>query len=284
MNLPLPSHDPNTPSADTHVAIVTGGAAGIGRALCLELGRRGTTVRVTDVDRIGAERVATEIGEAGGRALADTLDVTDADAVGALVDRVTGEHGRLDLMVNNAGIALVGEVRDLSVEQWRRVVDVNLMGVVHGTHAAYLVMVAQGSGHIVNVSSLAGLIGGTTLVPYATTKSAVVALSTSLRAEAAALGVRVSVTCPGFVETGIYGAAESGGTTPEHWAAGVTAPLISADRAAQLILRGVDRNRAVITFPFYARLLGWLCRLHPALVAPVHRRILGHVREGRTDD
>lgn len=284
MNLPAPSLDDTSIPADTSVAIVTGGASGIGRALCLELGHRGVAVRVTDVDRIGAERVAAEITEGGGRARADTLDVTDADAVVALVDRVAGEHGRLDLMINNAGIGVIGEVRDLTIEQWRRVVDVNLMGVIHGTHAAYRVMVAQGSGHIVNVSSLAGLIGGITLVPYATTKSAVVALSTSLRAEAAALGVRVSVTCPGFVETGIYEASHFAGTTPEHWAAGVTAPLISAEKAARRILAGVERNQAVITFPLYARLLWWLSRVHPALVAPIHRRILRHVREGRTDD
>jgi len=284
VNQPAPSLDDVTPTAESHVTIVTGGASGIGRALCLELGRRGGCVRVTDVDRIGAERVAAEIAGAGGRARADALDVTDADAVGALVDRVAGEHGRLDLMVNNAGIGVIGEARHLSVEQWRRVVDVNLMGVVHGTHAAYRVMVAQRSGHILNVSSLAGLVGGVTFVPYVATKSAVVALSTSLRIEAAALGVRVSVTCPGFVETGMYGSAEFRGTTPEDWAAGLDVPLISAERAARHILRGVDRNRAVITFPLYARLLAWLHRAHPALVAPVHRRLLGHVRRGQSED
>ncbi len=264
-------------------AIVTGGASGIGRALCQQLGREGATVLVSDLDAEGATRVADAIVDAGGCARGVSLDVTDADAVQALVDDAGAEFGQLDYMVNNAGVAAVGEAHLPTLDQWRRVVDVNLMGMIHGTHAAYRAMVEQGHGHIVNVSSLAGLIGGPTMIPYATTKGAIVALSTSLRAEAAGLGVRVSVTCPGFVETGMLDAAELAGTTAEHYATGIDVGLMDPPTAARRILAGVARNRAIITFPFYARLAWWFCRLHPALVGPMMGRIVAHVRRGRTD-
>ena len=260
------------------IAMVTGGASGIGRALCLALAARGTTVHVADRDGDGAAAVAGALADAGSPAYALTLDVPDADAVAVAVEAVAGEHGRLDYMVNNAGVAAAGEVRHLTPGDWRRVVDVNLMGVVHGTHAAYRAMVAQGSGHIVNVSSLAGLVGGATLAPYAATKSAVVALSTSLRVEAADLGVRVSVTCPGFVDSGLFDTAHFAGTGREHYAAGIDVAWMDTPTAARRILAGVRRNRAIITFPFYARLAWWLYRLHPSLVGPMMRRIVAHVR------
>src|SRR5207248_6593438 len=112
-------------------------------------------------------------------------------------------HGRLDLMVNNAGIGIGGETRELLLAHWDRIIDVNLRGVVHGVHAAYPVMIEQGSGHIVNTASLAGLLPSPGATPYAMTKHAVVGLSLSLRGEAAAYGVRVTAVCPGVVETPI---------------------------------------------------------------------------------
>jgi short-subunit dehydrogenase len=107
-------------------------------------------------------------------------------------------------MFNNAGVGLVGEVRDLDLEHWQQLLSVNLWGAIYGTISAYQVMVQQGTGHIINVSSIAGLVPTPLGTPYATSKHALVGLSTSLRAEAAGLGVRVSVVCPAFVRTGIY--------------------------------------------------------------------------------
>src|SRR5690349_9167787 len=140
------------------VAIVTGGASGIGRALCVELCRRGASVVVSDVRMESAETVAEEIVAAGGRATAAHLDVRQAAAVQALVDETVRVHGRLDYMFNNAGIGVSGEVRDLTLDEWRTVIDINLMGVVYGVTAAFPVMIRQGAGHIVNIASLAGLI------------------------------------------------------------------------------------------------------------------------------
>jgi len=157
------------------IAIVTGAASGIGQALAGALVARGDTVVVADVDKDGAERTAGDLSERGpGAATAAMVDVRDAAAVQALVDQTRDRHGRLDLMVNNAGIAVGGETRELLLAHWDRVIDVNLRGVVHGVHAAYPVMVEQGWGHIVNTASLAGLLPSPGATPYAMTKHGVV--------------------------------------------------------------------------------------------------------------
>lgn len=254
------------------VAVVTGGAGGLGRALAEALGRLRARVVVADVDGDGAQRVAQAIEAAGGRAEAASLDVADAAAVQALIDGVVTRHGRIDLLINNAGFAVAGDLRDIPLADWRRIVDVNLMGVVHGCCAAYPWMVKQGSGHIVNTASLAGLIGAPALTPYATTKAGVIALSTNLRDEAAPHGVKVSVLCPGFIATGIYDAAVVARVPNRALFSLIPFKLVPAERAAALALHGVAKNRARIVFPFYARLLWALHRVSPRLLAPVVRR------------
>jgi NAD(P)-dependent dehydrogenase (short-subunit alcohol dehydrogenase family) len=263
------------------VAIVTGGASGIGRALCEELARRGAVTVVADVRTEGAQAVASAIREAGGRSSAAGLDVRNATQVQGLVDETVRAHGRLDYMFNNAGIGVSGEVRDLTLEHWRTAIDINLMGVVYGVTAAYPVMIRQGAGHIVNIASLAGLIGSPSLAPYATTKSAVVGLSTALRDEAAAWGVRVSVVCPGFVSTAIFDNAIGVKFDKEEVLRSIRLPLMPAADAARAILRGVERNQSVIVFPATARLLWRLSRIHAGLLAPFRRQILRGMRARR---
>ena len=160
------------------VAVITGGASGIGQALCEELARRGAAVVVADIDSQRAQQVASAIAGQGGRAESAEVDVADAKQMEKLVAQMVSRHGRLDYFFNNAAIGVVGELRDLAPEHWRRLVDVNLLGVVHGTMAAYTVMVRQGSGHIVNVASLAGLMPTPVMTPYSASKWAVVGFST----------------------------------------------------------------------------------------------------------
>jgi NAD(P)-dependent dehydrogenase (short-subunit alcohol dehydrogenase family) len=261
------------------IAIVTGAASGIGRALAEALAERRARVVVSDIDGARASVVVASIERAGGEASVAVLDVTSADAVQSVVESTVATQGRLDYMVNNAGIGVGGEVRDLSLDHWRRIVDVNLWGVIHGVAAAYPVMVRQRSGHIVNIASLAGLGASPTMAPYATTKHAVVGLSTSLRAEGADLGVRVSVVCPGFVQSGIYDAATVVNARKDLLVARLPFRPIPATRAAAEILRGVEKNRSIIVFPFYARVLWRLRRLHPSLLARLEARM---VRDFRT--
>lgn len=254
------------------VAIVTGGASGLGRALCEEMARRGAVVVVTDVDEAGARAVADGIAAAGGRASAAALDVSQADAFRRVVEETAAAHGRLDYLFNNAGFALVGQVQELSQEHWRKILDVNLGGVVHGVAAAYPIMIRQGSGHIINTASAAGLLGIPLSTPYATTKSAVVGLSQNLRAEAADLGVKVTALCPAYIQTRIFDAATYVTGSPAEALRLVPFKFLPVDEAVRRILRGVERNQGLIVLPFYARLLWWLTRLWPSLPVAVNRR------------
>ena len=244
------------------IAIVTGGASGIGRSLATALAAGGARVVIADVNGDLAATVARELGE---RVRAEPVDVTDAGAVQALVDGVTRREGRLDLMFNNAGIAVMADTRDTTLADWNRLIDVNLRGVVHGVVAAYPIMVRQGSGHIVNTASAAGILSSPATTAYAATKHAVVGLSVSLRAEAMLHGVRVSVICPGLIETPIIQNAKIVGPTVERLLAESPLRLHSSDRLARAVLRGVARNRAIIPFTPEVRIMWALHRLSPAI-------------------
>ncbi len=185
------------------VAIITGGASGIGRALAEELAQRGCEVVLADRQIELSEEVAANINASGGKAIATKLDVSYFPAFDQLVQETVNRAGRLDYIFNNAGIGIGGSANLHSIEDWNQIIDVNLRGVVNGVQAAYKVMLAQGFGHIINTASLAGITPAPGAVAYATTKYAVVGLSTSLRAEAAPLGIRVSVFCPGYIRTPI---------------------------------------------------------------------------------
>ncbi len=259
------------------VAIVTGGASGIGRALCEELARRGAAaIVVADIDAEGAQEVAA----ANRCAQAVHVDVCRAGDVQTLVDETTSRHGRLDLMINNAGVAICGEARDLTLDHWQRVLDVNLWGVIYGTTAAYRVMVEQGFGHIVNVASLDGLTPMPLATPYTAAKHAVVGLSTALRIEGAELGVKVSVACPGTVQTNILDTAAFVGIKREKAIAEMQSGFKMADPAdcARAILRGVERNQAIIIDTRLNRLFWRLYRLSPSLYAALMQKGVEQMR------
>ena len=263
------------------VAIVTGGASGIGRALCHALAARGTMVIVADINAEGAKGVAAAIRQRGGQAAAHTVDVADADSVKQLVQHTLAMHRRLDYLFNNAGIAVTADARDLGIEHWHQVIAVNLLGVIYGVQAAYPIMVQQGHGHIVNTASLAGLLPYPTNLPYATTKHAVVGLSLSLRAEAADLGVKVSVICPGWVQSGIYAASPTLNVRSEQVQAALPFKLMQADTAAQRILAGVARNQPVIVFPLYARVLWWAYRMRATWLNALGFKLIRDLRRLR---
>ena len=271
---------------DNAVAIVTGGGMGLGEALCEEFGRRGATVVVADIDGDAARQVAARLRQGGAQARGERVDVADEAKVAKLIESTVAEYGRIDYMVNNAGIAIGGDSRDLSMQQWRRVLDVDLLGVVHGTVHAYRVMARQGHGHIVNVSSLSGLIPQPGNVAYCTSKHGVVGLSLSLRAEGADLGVKVSAACPGDMKTKIYDNMVVVNMPRERVATlsrrtHYLIPQMSAQAAARAMLRGVARNRPLIVFPTAVQVIWHLYRWFPSLLhrINVHRmRVFGSLR------
>lgn len=252
-------------------AIVTGGASGIGRGIGEELAKRGCEVVLADLQIELAEDVASEINFSGGKAKAVKINVTDFPAVVQLVQETVKRTGRLDYIFNNAGIAIGGNVSHYGIEDWNQMIDVNLRGVINGIQAAYKVMIGQGFGHIINTASMAGLMVSPGAVAYATTKYGLVGLSKSLRAEAAQMGVRVSVLCPGVIRTPIL---EGGGKygkmlieiPPEQirrlWERLKPMP---PNIFANKVLNSVAKNKAIIIVPSWWKLFWWINRLSSSL-------------------
>lgn len=245
------------------VCIITGGASGLGRAIGIRLAAAGAMVMLADIDLVALAEAA-----AGMAGTVETMqvDVTDPAAVAALVEASLARFGRIDYFFNNAGTAVIGEIRDLTLEQWRRVIELNLFGEIHGIHAVYPVMIRQGFGHIVNTASGFGMAPGPLNSPYVAAKFGVFGLSHALAAEGRAFGVKVSIVCPGYLDTPMVSASRPINAD----AAAVRAllpPLVPIDKAARIVLDGVARNKRVIAFPAYVGVLAFLHRFAPALFA-----------------
>jgi NAD(P)-dependent dehydrogenase (short-subunit alcohol dehydrogenase family) len=263
------------------VAIITGGASGIGAALAKELAQRGSEVILVDLQRELAEKVADEIHKAGAKASAVELDVADSPALEALVRETVQRTGRLDYMFNNAGIGILGLSSQYSIDDWNTILDTNLRGVIYGSHAAYQVMLKQKFGHIVNTASMAGLttfFGGGT--GYGTTKHAIVGFSTILRAEASLSGIRVSVLCPGVIRTPILGLGKycinlMDNVSPQQILASFERfrPM-AAEKFAIKALNAIANNKAIIVIPGWYKLFWWLERFSPSLGIWMTRRLM----------
>jgi NADP-dependent 3-hydroxy acid dehydrogenase YdfG len=187
------------------VVAITGASSGIGEATALACAQAGATVALAARRGDRIDRLAAQIAGDGGRALAVEADVGDEQQAGAFVARANDELGRLDVLVNNAGVMLLGPIAGAPMEEWRRMIDVNVYGVLYCTHAALPLMTAQGGGHIVNVSSVAGRVARQGSGVYNLTKFGIGAFSESLRQEGVALGVRVTLIEPGAVATELAG-------------------------------------------------------------------------------
>lgn len=184
------------------VAIVTGAASGIGRSTALALAREGAQVVVSDVDEAGGQETVRLIEQQGGEAIFVKTDVSDPGAVEALVDKAVETYGRLDVMVNNAGIG--GEqalLADYSLENWNRVIGINLSGVFYGMKYAIPAMLKSGGGSIINVASILGQVGFATAPAYVAAKHGIVGLTKNAALEYSAQGVRVNAVGPGFIRT-----------------------------------------------------------------------------------
>ena len=255
------------------VAFITGGASGIGRALGEELAVRGVDVVLADRQADLAEEVATAIRQAGGTATACELDVRDLAQFQRVVDETVDRTGRIDYLFNNAGIGVGGDMANYRIQDWDDVIDVNLRGVVHGVHAVYPVMRAQGSGHMIHTASMAGLLPTAGAGSYTATKHAVVGLSKALRIEAKEHGVRVSALCPGVIRTPIMNAGEFGRTNltaeGEQKMMELWEQLRPMDPRsfARKTLRQVDRNVPTIIVPAWWKLFWFIERLSPRLAS-----------------
>jgi NAD(P)-dependent dehydrogenase (short-subunit alcohol dehydrogenase family) len=254
-------------------SMVTGAASGIGRATALALAQRGSALALCDLDEAGLKDTEAQVRALGCDTLCQRVDVADAAAMASFADAVHARVEAVDLLVNNAGVAIAGRFADTSLEDWRWIVDINLMGVVHGCHAFVPNMVQRGrGGHVVNVASAAGYLAAQTLTAYSTTKFAVVGLSEALRDELAADGIGVTTVCPGIIDTPITRAARMRGPldrpevralmTERYRRRGYT-----PERVARGILRAVQRGRAVAPISPEAWAMYWMKRFAPRLTS-----------------
>jgi NAD(P)-dependent dehydrogenase (short-subunit alcohol dehydrogenase family) len=263
------------------VCIVTGGASGLGREIGRQLAASGARVALADVDEAGLAEAVAEIARNGGEAKAAAVDVTDAESVRRLAEETASEFGRIDYLFNNAGVAVVGEIRDLSLEQWRLVIEVNLFGEINGVHYVYPIMIRQGFGHIVNIASGFGMAPGPLATPYVASKCAIFGLSQALAAEARAFGVAVSVACPGFIATPLVAGMKPVNADPKDVARRIKLEPTPVERAARLILARVARKRLIIVFPGYVHVLIFLHRFFPALFVRLGSREVERFRRFR---
>jgi len=226
---------------DGQVAIVTGGGRGIGRATALELAGMGADIVVAELDRAGAERTAGEVRKLGRRAIAVPTDVTKRADLTAMVERARADLGRIDVLVNNAGIYRAAAPLEITEEHWDAVLDINARAVFFASQAVLPTMIAQQRGSIVSLASMAAKVGSKTNLPYNASKAAVVSITKSLALAHAADGIRVNCVCPGFVETDMWTqvAREQGavlGLTPEEF---------TRQRLAQVPLGRMERAEDV---------------------------------------
>ncbi|MFD5425393.1 SDR family oxidoreductase [Streptomyces sp. NPDC127084] len=262
------------------LVLVTGAASGIGQATALAFARAGARIVAVDVDAAGAARTAAKARQLGApEAWGEQADVGDEQAVEKLAGRVAADYGIVDVLVNNAGIGLAGSFFDTTDEDWRRMLDVNLWGVIHGCRIFGRQMVERGQGgHIVNIASAAAFQPSRTLSAYATSKAGVLMLSECLRAELAVRDIGVSAICPGIVNTRITATTRFTGVSDEEqrrrrqkssrlYARRNYPPV----RVADAVLRAVLRNEAVVPVTPEARGARLLSRAAPGATRAMAR-------------
>jgi NADP-dependent 3-hydroxy acid dehydrogenase YdfG len=268
---------------DDKVVVITGAGSGIGRALALDLARRGSLLALSDVDEAGLAETVAQVERLGARVRSDRLDVADRDAFARYALDVVQEFGRVNVVTNNAGVALAGDFNDLEYTDIDWIIGVNLWGVVHGTKEFLPHLIASGDGHVVNLSSLFGLVSMPGQSMYNATKYAVRGMTEALREEMLIAGHPVGVTAvhPGGIKTAIArNARVSAKENKEETARLFDEKLakMTPERAAEIIVHGILKNRARVLVGIDAHAVHHVAKLlgsrYQDVVAMTSKRVL----------
>jgi len=260
------------------VAVVTGAASGIGRATARELGRRGAVLAVLDLEPVGLAAVAAALAAQGVRVLARPVDVTEPQAVQAFAEEVERVLGPAELVVNAAGVLVLGAFLDTTAADFSHVVDVNLKGPANVCRAFLPAMKARGrGGYVVNVASASAFATQSELAAYGSTKHGLAGLSQALRDELQDDAIGVALVCPGFVNTPILERARVRGGEPEAKRRAAERLLrlrgLSAERVAERIVRAAERGESIVPVGLEAQVLWFLSRALPSALAPLFGRL-----------
>ncbi|MAD44763.1 MAG: short-chain dehydrogenase [Oceanospirillaceae bacterium] len=266
------------------VAAITGAGSGIGRALAVNLARAGCHLALSDVNAEGLQQTAEQVHGSGVNVTTTVLDVSDQAAVYAWADQVVADHGRVNLIFNNAGVALSGTVAGLSLEDYDWIMGINFNGVLYGTKAFLPHLEAAGEGHVINISSVFGLAAQPLMSGYNAAKFAVRGLTESLRQDLEVSQSCVSCSCvhPGGIKTNIARDSRSSdsaqkltGQNAEEAAKEFEKLFITTpDKAARVILKGVQKNSRRILIGPDARVLDWMVRLFPTAYQKLFIRMI----------
>ena len=253
---------------DQRVVVITGAASGIGRALAVQLAARGASLALADMNREGLEETRALIDKIGSRCTLQCLDVADREAFEAFASQVIADHGEVNVVINNAGVTLVDSVEHQSYEDFEWLMNINFWGVVHGTRAFLPHLQQVADAHIVNISSVFGLIAVPMQSAYNASKFAVRGFTEALKMELAGSHIRVSCVHPGGIKTSIARSArmnqETTGVSREEMGAGFDAEAsTTADQAAAIIIRGMLKNKRRILVGTDAKVLSLAARLFP---------------------
>ena len=276
---------PPVPSLGGRRCFLTGAASGIGRATAIAAARRGADLYLTDVAAEGLEETVAMVRAAGGHvSYSHAADVADHAAVVAMAEEVHSAHGSMDVVMNVAGISIWGSIDRLSHEHWQRAIDVDLVGPISVLESFVPPMIEAGrGGHVVNVSSAAGLLGLPWHAPYSAAKFGLRGVSEVLRFDLAPHGIGVSLVCPGGVRTPLVGTVEIVGVDnddPElqKLKRRFERHAVTAERVAEKILAGIEKNRYLVFTSADIRVAFWLQRWFPpayeAIMRALNRRLV----------
>ena len=183
--------------------VITGAASGIGRGLAIAFAKERCTILLADINEVGLNQTSEMVRQSGGNPDVFLCDVSKLDDVMRMADHCFNAWGKVDILVNNAGVASIGFMGDIPIKNWEWIVSINFWGVVYGCHAFVPRMKKQGSGHIVNVASAAGILSSAEMSPYNATKAATISISETLKSELAPYNIGVTVLCPTFIKTNL---------------------------------------------------------------------------------